>query len=206
MKNFIIITFWIFQSLFGQDYTLNDCIQIALDQKKTILSAILGVASAEKGVRASYSGVLPTIQAISNASQTRFPTRKVIGYDLSSLADVNFLDPQIPMDTTVSNSFSNLSAGLSLNQLVYDGGRSRTQIQQAKTNLDIAHLNQRLTKINVIQKVIQSYYNLLQTQKLYNVSEKNLEMSESQVALVKKQFELGVVTVSYTHLTLPTTD
>ena len=193
MKNFIIITFWIFQSLFGQDYTLNDCIQIALDQKKTILSAILGVASAEKGVRASYSGVLPTIQAISNASQTRFPTRKVIGYDLNSLADVNFLDPQIPMDTTVSNSFINLSAGLSLNQLVYDGGRTRTQIKQAKTNLDIAHLNQRLTKTNVIQKVIQSYYNLLQTQKLYNVSEKNLEMSESQVDLVKKQFELGVV-------------
>ena len=193
MKNFIIITVWIFQSLFGQDYTLNDCIQIALDQKKTILSATLGVASAEKGVKASYSGVLPTIQATSNASQTRFPTRKVIGYDLSSLADVNFLDPQIPMDTAVSNSFSNLTAGLSLNQLVYDGGRSRTQIQQAKTNLDIAHFNQRLTKTNVIQKVIQSYYNLLQTQKLYNVSEKNLEMSESQVALVKKQFDLGVV-------------
>ena len=45
----------------------------------------------------------------------------------------------------------------------------------------------------MIQKVIQSYYNLLQAQKLYDVSEKNLEMSESQVALVEKQFELGVV-------------
>ena len=42
-------------------------------------------------------------------------------------------------------------------------------------------------------KVIQSYYNLLQAQKLYDVSEKNLEMSESQVDLVEQQFELGVV-------------
>ena len=33
----------------------------------------------------------------------------------------------------------------------------------------------------------------MQAQKLYDVSEKNLEMSESQVALVEKQFELGVV-------------
>ncbi len=180
-------------SLYGQDYSLNDCIQTALSQKKTVLSASLEVLSAEKGVKASFSGVLPSVQAITNVSQTRFPPREVIGYDLSSFADINFLDPQIPLDTTVSNSFSNLSAGVSFNQLIYDGGRSRTQIQQAKTNLDIAYFNQRLIKTNVIQKVIQSYYNLLQAQKLYNVSEKNLEMSESQVDLVQKQFELGVV-------------
>tara|TARA_Y100000816_G_scaffold70390_1_gene47124 strand:+ start:645 stop:2039 length:1395 start_codon:yes stop_codon:yes gene_type:complete len=180
-------------SIFGQNYSLSDCIQTALNQKKTVLSASLEVLSAEKGVKASFSGVLPSIQAVTNASQTRFPVREVIGYDLSSLADINFLDPQIPSDTTVSNSFSNLSAGLSLNQLIYDGGRSVTQIQQAKTNLDIAYFNQRLIKTNVIQKVIQSYYNLLQSQKLYDVSKKNLEMSESQVDLVEKQFELGVV-------------
>ena len=180
-------------SLFGQDYSLNECIQTALSQKKTVLSASLEVLSAEKGVKASFSGVLPSIQAVTNVSQSRFPSREVIGYDLNSLADINLLNPQIPLDTTVSNSFINLSAGVSLNQLIYDGGRSRTQIQQAKTNLDIAQLNQRLIKTNVIQKVIQSYYNLLQAKKLYDVSEKNLEMSESQVDLVKQQFELGVV-------------
>ena len=180
-------------SLSGQVYSLNDCIQTALSQKKTVLSASLEVLSAEKGVKASFSGVLPSIQAVTNASQTRFPSREVIGYDLSSIENINFLDPQIPLDTTVSNSFSNMSAGVSLNQLIYDGGRSKNQIQQARTNLDIAHFNQRLIKTNVIQKVIQSYYNLLQAQKLYNVSEKNLEMSESQVDLVEKQFELGVV-------------
>ena len=180
-------------SLSGQVYSLNDCIQTALSQKKTVLSASLEVLSAEKGVKASFSGVLPSIQAVTNASQTRFPSREVIGYDLSSIENINLLDPQIPLDTTVSNSFSNMSAGVSLNQLIYDGGRSKNQIQQARTNLDIAHFNQRLIKTNVIQKVIQSYYNLLQAQKLYNVSEKNLEMSESQVDLVEKQFELGVV-------------
>ena len=100
---------------------------------------------------------------------------------------------KILIDTNQFSSINNFSAGLSLNQLIYDGGRSRNQIQQARTNLDIALFNQRQIKTNVIQKVIQSYYNLLQSQKLYDVSEKNLEMSESQVALVQKQFELGVV-------------
>ena len=37
----------------AQGYTLNDCIQIAIDGKKTVLSAELGVVSASKGLKAS---------------------------------------------------------------------------------------------------------------------------------------------------------
>ena len=170
-------------NLFGQDYSLNDCIQTALNQKKTIISADLDVLSAEKRVIASYSGILPAIQAVSRFSQNRFPERETFGLNLDSFS----------IDTNQFSSINNFSAGLSLNQLIYDGGRSRNQIQQARTNLDIALFNQRQIKTNVIQKVIQSYYNLLQAQKLNDVSEKNLEMSKSQVALVEKQFELGVV-------------
>ena len=44
-----------------------------------------------------------------------------------------------------------------------------------------------------MQKVIESYYGLLKAQKLLDVSDKNLEMSNQQLSLVKKQFELGVV-------------
>ena len=97
------------------------------------------------------------------------------------------------MDTTKTSHFNNLSAGVSLNQTIYDGGRSFNQVKQARTNLDIARLNQRLTKIQVIQNVIKSYYGLLQAQKLLDVAEKNLEMSNQQVSLVNKQFDLGVV-------------
>ena len=183
MKTIILILIIFLQYLFGKDYSLNDCIRTALDQKKTILSASLDISSAEKGVKASYSGVLPTLQATSGLYQNRFPERETIGFDFDNLS----------FDTTNSNSFNNLSAGVSLNQLLYDGGRSLNQIKQARTNLDIAYFNERLIKTNVIQKVIQSYYSLLQTQKLYDVAEKNLEMSDRQVTLVEKQFDLGVV-------------
>jgi len=183
MKNNIFVFILFFQHILGQDYSLEDCIQTALNQKKTILSANLGVSSAEKGVTSSYSGILPSIQVISSWSQNRFPERESIGFNFDNLS----------LDTIKSNHFNNLSAGISLNQKIYDGGRSTTLIKQAQTNLDIAKFNQRLIKTNVIQKVIQSYYNLLQAQKLYDVAEKNLEMSGQQVSLVEKQFELGVV-------------
>ena len=167
----------------AQGYTLNDCIQIAIDGKKTVLSAELGVVSASKGLKASYSGLLPSVQAATSAGQTRFQERESISLDLANYE----------IDTTRTDHYNSYSAGLTLNQTVYDGGRSWNQVQQAKTNLDIAKLNQRSINIQVIQKVIQSYYDLLQAQKLLDVSEKNLEMSTQQVSLVKKQFDLGVV-------------
>ena len=59
--------------IYAQDYTLDHCIQIAIDGKKTVLSAELGVVSASKGLKASYSGLLPSVQAATSAGQTRFP-------------------------------------------------------------------------------------------------------------------------------------
>jgi len=171
---------FLFQTVLNaQGYTLDDCIQTAIDGKKTVLSADIGVISASKGLKASYSRILPSIQASGGGGVNYFPEQ------------VNFDLEELKFDTT--NYFETYSAGISLNQTLYDGGRSWNQIRQAKTNLDISKLNQRSIKTQVIQKVIRSYYGLLQAQKLLNVSEKNLEMSTQQVSLVKKQFDLGVV-------------
>ena len=97
------------------------------------------------------------------------------------------------LDTSKANYYKNQSAGITLNQKLYAGGRSWNQIKQAKTNLQIAKLNERLTLTQVIQSVIQSYYNLLKAQKLLDVSNTNLDVSLQQVSLIKNQFDLGSV-------------
>ncbi|SVA25791.1 uncharacterized protein METZ01_LOCUS78645 [marine metagenome] len=185
MKIFPVILFLglLVSEITAQGYTLDDCIRTALEGKKTVLSAELGVVSATKGLTGSYSGLLPSLRATTSAGQTQFPEQESVTINYETLT----------LDTTKTSHFNNLSAGVSLNQTIYDGGRSFNQVKQARTNLDIARLNQRLTKIQVIQNVIKSYYGLLQAQKLLNVAEKNLEMSNQQVSLVKKQFDLGVV-------------
>jgi len=165
--------------VFAQGYDLDECIQIALDGKKTLMSAELGVSSAERGVTGSYSALLPSLNASTGAGRTHFPERESVSINSG-------------LDTTFS-SYDNMSAGISLNQTIFDGGRSWNQVKQAKTNLNIAQLNYRSTTIQVIQNVIKSYYELLKAQKLYDVAEKNLEMSVQQVTLVTKQYDLGVV-------------
>ena len=175
--------FLTFNILNAQGYTLEDCIQISIDEKKTVLSADIGVVSASKGLKASYSGVLPSVQATGASGVNYFPWQESF--------NINF--EEFTLDTTRTNHFKTFSAGIAVNQVIYDGGRSWNQIKQARTNLDIAKYNQRAIKTQVIEKVIRSYYGLLQAQKLLDVSEKNLEMSVQQVSLVKKQFDLGVV-------------
>ena len=175
--------FLIFNILDAQGYTLEDCIQISIDEKKTVLSADIGVVSASKGLKASYSGVLPSVQATGASGVNYFPWQESF--------NINF--EEFTLDTTRTNHFNTFSAGIAVNQVIYDGGRSWNQIKQARTNLDISKYNQRAIKTQVIEKVIRSYYGLLQAQKLLDVSEKNLEMSVQQVSLVKKQFDLGVV-------------
>ena len=183
MLNKIIIFGLLISGITAQGYALYDCVQIALEGKKTVLSAELGVTSAEQGLKGSYSGLLPSLSASTSTGRTQFPERESISYDFDNFTP----------DTTVTSHYDNMSAGISLNQTLYDGGRSWNQVKKAKSQLEIAKLNRRSTKIQVIQNVIKSYYGLLQAQKLLNVAEKNLEMSEQQISLVKKQFDLGVV-------------
>ncbi len=167
----------------AQSYTLNDCIQIALNGKKTVLSAGIDVNTAEKSLTSSYSGLLPSLQFSTNVAQNKFPNRQSVDFNFESLT----------FDTTFTSSINNYSAGLSLNQMLYDGGRTINRVKQAKRNLSISKLNQRQIKTQVIQKVIQAYYDLLKAQKLSTVANKNLEMSNQQVDLVKKQFDIGLV-------------
>ena len=184
MKQIYIYSIILFSCIIrAQSYTLNDCIQIALGGKKTVLSARLDVNTAEKSVTSSYSGLLPSLQFSTNISQNKFPNRANLDFNLESFS----------IDTTFINSINNYSAGVSLNQTLYDGGRSINRVKQAKLNLDISKLNQRIITTQVIQKVIQAYYDLLKAQKLSTVANKNLEMSKQQVELVNKQFEIGLV-------------
>ena len=183
-KYYIIILFlFIFSTSFAQVYDLSECIGIALESKRTLVSAELDVGSANEGVRGSYSGVLPSVSMSTSGGKTKYPLQENIIPDLVNLE----------IDTIKSGESSYMSAGVSINQTIYNGGRSLNSIKQAKVNLDIAKLRQRNTKIEVIQNVTRSYYGLLQGQQLLDVAEKNLVLSEKQVDLVQKQFDLGAV-------------
>ena len=180
---YILMLLVFISNTIAQGYDLKGCISIALDNKQTLYSAELDVESAEKGLTGSYSGLLPSLNLRTNKAKTHFPEQEIISMDFENAT----------LDTSISSSTSSVSTGLSINQTLYDGGRSMNTVRQARGNLNIARLNQRQTRINVIQNVAISYYGLLQSQQLLDVANKNLGLSEQQVDLVQKQFDVGTV-------------
>ena len=192
MKYFLYkigFTFIVFSALEAQfNYNLEECISIALGNKKTIQSSKLGLEAARKGVLISRSELFPAISLTYNNNQNRFSEQTTSNFDIYDAFN-GIIDTSL--STTNSSVLS--SAGLSLNQRIYNGGQSKNQLKQSKLNLEIANLNLRKIRIEVIQRVSNSYYGLLQAQQLLEVAEKNLNLSKQQVDLVQKQFDVGAV-------------
>ena len=138
----------LFSSLINaESFTLTDCIMWALENKKTVISQKINVEIARKDVDGAYSNFKPSIQLFSNKNYLNIPDRVEI---------IPFLN-----DTIITSSTESFSAGLSLNQKIFNGGRSTNEVNLAKNNLNIAFLRQRILVTQVIQDVIESYYSLL---------------------------------------------
>ena len=175
--------FFPFSLLNAESFTLTDCILWALENKKTVISQKLNIEIAKKDVEGAYSNFKPSIQLFSNKNYLNIPER----VEIISIFNDTF------NDTIRTSSTESFSAGISLNQKIFNGGRSANQVSLAKKNLNIALLRKRILVTQVIQDVIESYYSLLKAQELFSVSEKSLEMSTQRVDLIKKQFDLGVI-------------
>ncbi len=151
----------------AQELTLNDCIEIALSNKETILSAQLDVQSAKAGKIGSYSNILPSINLTGGSTETSFANSDVY-----------------PNNTS-------WSAGVSVYQNIFDGGAWWNSIAQANNNYVIQQQLERQTKINVIAEINRAYYQLLKNQALVEVAEQNVDLAEQQVELSQRKYDLG---------------
>ena len=73
----------------------------------------------------SYSGVLPSLNFSTSGGKTKYPNQESIIPDLANLE----------IDTINSGESSYMSAGLSVNQTIYNGGRSLNSIKKANINI-----------------------------------------------------------------------
>ncbi|NOZ04545.1 MAG: TolC family protein [FCB group bacterium] len=187
MKINTLFFIWLFSFalLSGQTLTLTECVQIALKNKETVKSAVLDIQSAEAGKRSALSNVLPSLRLSGGWNESRFP-----GRDFT-------IDPvtgePVGLPGTSISSLTTWSSGVGLNQVLYDGSGSWNRIAQAKENYRLAIQRDRQARINVIRDVYQTFYQLLKEQQLLKVIRLNLDLTEQQVELVRRQYELGAV-------------
>jgi len=167
-----IILFFLFLVVaLSRELSLEDCIQIGLNNKSTLKSASSGKSVAEKSVKTSYSNLLPSVGFSGNLNRSYFPkTNKS------------------------SSAYSQtMSGGIQVTQKVYDGGQTINQVKQAKSFFQIANLSYQSTRLRVIRDIIHGYFELLKAKELKEVASQNLSLTEKQLNLVKTKFGLGAV-------------
>ena len=134
-KRLIFLLIIFVSATIAQDYDVSECIKIAIDRKGTLVSAGLDVESANQGLLGSYSGLLPSLNFSTASGKTKYPDQEIIIPDLVNLE----------IDTVSSGESSYMSAGLSINQTIYNGGKSLNTVKQAKVNFNFAILRNSYT-------------------------------------------------------------
>ena len=139
--------------------TLSDCINLALKNQPSVRQAAAQVDLQSGQVMQARSGMLPGVSVTSS--------RNLDGSVRSGGTDI-----------TVSGS-----------QLIYDFGRSQSQLTQTERRLAASLESLRGTQANVVLNVKQTYYASLRANHLVDVFNENLKAQDEHVASARERME-----------------
>ena len=169
-----------FSIVISQTYSLNEAVQVALENKETLKASVMDLQTSKQNVRESYSTILPSLRFSSSMSESQFP-QQTGGYNPSS--------GEIILDQI--SSITSASSNISLSQNIYDGGVWWNTIRQAKNSYKISEEYNRQIKTNIIKGVHSAYFNYLKAAQLLDVSRSNLMSAQQQLSLAEQRFKLG---------------
>lgn len=183
-------------SLFSQEppLTLEQCIQIALENNATILTNQNLNRSADSDVTQSYSGVLPNASVSARVSRFEVgPVEDIIDFPVGFDSTTGL--PKYESRKYIQEGFTRNSNSLSLNvfQNIFDGGEWWQAISYAKSQKRASDLNLQSVIENTVFTVQERFFDLLKQQKLLEVNELAVKRSQDQLEKTEKMYELGAV-------------
>jgi len=148
--------------------TLRDCVDLALKNQPAIKAARESVNAGQGRVMQARSPYLPQVNASTGYSENR------------SLGGA--------FGDSVAKSYTTT---LSVNQVIYDFGRSGNTLDAARSGARSAELDEQRVVQESVLNVKQAYFALLQAKKLVIVSQKTLEQAESHLRQAAAFFRSG---------------
>tara|TARA_R110002111_G_C6004003_1_gene373540 strand:- start:308 stop:1636 length:1329 start_codon:yes stop_codon:yes gene_type:complete len=183
---FIIITLLTTQVILSQEsnaetsklWTLEDCLQYALENNITIKDAALNYDQAAVEYSKAKSSRLPNLYG--TASET--------------FSNGNSIDP-ITSDYVTDQIYS---TNVSLNSSVtlFQGNQINNQIAQNELLLNQSVFLEEETKNNIIVSILENYLQILYAKEGITIAENNLSASEKEVERAKARLDAGTIALS----------
>src|SRR3989454_6926207 len=159
--------------------TLDKAVELALSNHPSLRVASGTQAINEALVGQAQSGFYPQVSAQSGYSRT------------TANATRNFTGSPLPRSTR-GDTFGYYQNNVTLNQLLYDFGTTKSQVDTARFNLQAANSDAETTVQAVVVNVQQAYFNLQQAQRLVTVNEEAITQFQKHLDLAKGRFKAGV--------------
>ncbi len=163
----------------GKPLTLAQCTALALKYHPSLQASQASVLASKARVEEALASYYPQVNAIGNYNNA---TANFI-----FLGGTNF-SGGVGEKWTFYDSYS---AGLSLNQIIYDFGRTSNTVKINRENTRASEQDFVTTKQNVVLNVKQSYYGVLQTLRLIQVAEDTVKQMQDHLAQAQGFYQAG---------------
>ncbi len=181
--------------LMAQDktLTLDECVQIALENNANLKMASTDVDIAGTQVTASRSGYLPRVNMYLNGGyyiQGARNVRQDVPVGIDSETGAWIYEEQQIRQTQVQRD--NYGAGVSLQQTIWDFGRTSNRVHQSKAYKDYYQHLLTNEENMVVADVKEAYFQLLKSYELLDVYSQALEASRDNLDYYQSMLDIGL--------------
>jgi len=164
-----------------KQWTLDDCINYAMQNNITLKQAKLKRQSATEDRKQSQAALLPTLSASTNQSVGYRPWQDA-GTTTVTNGTVN---------TKVNKTYYNGSYGLNASWTVWNGGQNTNQLKMNRVSEEQADLSIQETANSIQEKIAQLYIQILYLTEAIDVSRQSLETSKKNEERGQMMVEVG---------------
>ncbi|MGK0379162.1 MAG: outer membrane protein [Patiriisocius sp.] len=177
------IGFGFSQNTLATIYSLQDCIDIAIENNLDLRIKELRAESSEVNFKENRNKIFPSLNMNYNLGVNN-------GRSIDPFTN-NFINQEL--------TFSN--AGLSLDATIFNGFRIKNEIKQSRFNMQASEMEIEEAKQNLTLEVTLLYIQILNTKDLLELSEARLITTEGQLKRLESHFNNGVGNpVTYTDM------
>jgi outer membrane protein len=155
---------------------LEESISRALKQNLGIKVSENDIEIAKNNAVRGNAGFLPTVNAVGGLTPS-------FGYLNQKLSNGNKVDR--------SNLSNNLTGGVQLNWLLYDGKRMFLELDRLKELQGLGEINLRIRAEQIVYDVMRTYYSIVRNQELYKSLDEQLNLFEERLRIAQTRLEVG---------------
>ena len=156
--------------------TLDEAIQMALSQNLGLKVNQNDIKIAQNNAVKGNAGFLPNVNLVAGESPS-------LGY-----VNQKFIDGRLINRANLSN---NVTAGVQLSWLLYDGKRMYLELDRLKELQSLGEINLRIRSEQIIYDVMRAYFNIVRQEELHKSLEEQMNLYEERFRIAQTRLDVG---------------